>query len=368
MKGNISKAIVATLVFSLMVSQFSVLAHAGILQAYATSADVLETIGALNKSEDGIPDSVTKDDIYKVAREGGTKGIKALLNIYESSTPVSAPIMNDEQTASESIIVQNERFSYVYDMETSEVSRVDGEEFSTPALAQKSRMVLTEPSSIETRRAYPTDWYTPNPQDYSDTRKTCKLIIVAEDMSTTYGGTGFLVSNSTVVTAGHCIYNSNFGDNGWCGYIIVIPSYSNSNQEGPYGSATDATFVEVGSGWVDSESWTDDWGIISLTDSFSIGYYTLLNAGENIVGWWVRIQGYEGNSKDLFNTGGNIVSVNGRAMRLTAESKPGMSGGPVSEDTNGYIIGINRGHYLPSGDAMVVRLDDWLYNKIMSRR
>lgn len=215
--------------------------------------------------------------------------------------------------------------------------------------------------------AFPTDWYTPDPQNYSDTRKTCKLIIVAQDMSTTYGGTGFLTSNKTVVTAGHCLYDPDYGANNWCGYVIVIPSYSASNTTGPYGRAIDTTSIEVGGYWANNWDWTDDWGMLHLTDSFSIGYYTPLNAGDNIVGWWVRIQGYAGGSNDLFNTGGNVVSANGRAMRLTAESKGGMSGGPVSEDTNGYIIGINRGHY-SNGNAAVVKIDSWLYNKIMSNR
>ena len=49
-----------------------------------------------------------------------------------------------------------------------------------------------------------------------------------------------------------------------CGYIIVIPSYSEANPSGPYGSATDATYVEVGGNWSDKWDWTDDWGIIHL--------------------------------------------------------------------------------------------------------
>lgn len=328
------------------------------------SSEVQSIITELNQSNNGIPDFITKSDIDKVINEGGKKGVDALQHVYETSIPVSDPIVDEEPVTN---INSKERFSYKYDFETGEITRVDGTEFENftelPEVPQPNN--YTESSIMP--MAYPTDWYTPNPQDYSDTRKTCKLLIHTQDDKTTYGGTGFLTSNNTVVTAGHCIYDSNYGSNNWCGYIIVIPSYSQANTSGPYGNATDATYVEVGGNWTKNNDSTDDWGIIHLKKSFSIGYYTPMCPGDNIVGWWVRIQGYEGNTKNLFNTGGNIVSANGRAMRTTAESKGGMSGGPVSEDTNGYIIGINRGRY-SNGDSAVVKFDNWLYNKIMSYR
>ncbi len=255
--------------------------------------------------------------------------------------------------------------SYTYDEETGENIFIDGSEFDHPA----EPMPDSPPSIIPF--AFPNDWLTPDPQNYADTRSTCKLLIYTPNGE--FHGTGWLVSNNTVITAGHNIFNLQHGGDFWCNYIVVMPSYSSSHLGGYYGAVTiTPSSMEVGSDWLNFFSWTDDWGILHLPESFSCGYYTPLVAGDNINAWWVRAEGYDRNYTDLRNTGGNIISANGREMITAAQAYVGMSGGPVREG-RGYIIGIIEGYVLESpndtsGNAAVIKIDDSLYNKIMSNR
>ena len=69
---------------------------------------------------------------------------------------------------------------------------------------------------------------------------------------------------------------------------------------------------------------------------------------------------------DLFNSRGIVYLARDRELNAPVKSYPGMSGGPVMDD-RGYVIGITRGNFA-NGEAIMIKFDDWLYNKIMSNR
>ena len=154
-----------------------------------------------------------------------------------------------------------------------------------------------------------------------------------------------------------------------------MPSYSKQYQGGYYGPSIDASLVEVGGNWFDHSDWQDDWGIIHLDKGFpSCGYYDPLLAGDNILGWRIRVEGYwidhtvkpPVSYHDLFNSRGIVYLARDRELNAPVKSYPGMSGGPVMDD-RGYVIGITRGNFA-NGEAIMIKFDDWLYNKIMSNR
>ncbi len=81
-----------------------------------------------------------------------------------------------------------------------------------------------------------------------------------------YVGSGTLIGPSTVITAGHCVFNSvpagSIGVNTiWAHEIKVVPAFGNSTY--PYGSAMSVQ-LHAWEGWTDGEDWDHDIGIIDL--------------------------------------------------------------------------------------------------------
>lgn len=172
-----------------------------------------------------------------------------------------------------------------------------------------------------------------------------------------------MISNSNVGCAGHSLYNSDFGSGKWISYVVVIPAKSANNS--PYGQAV-STKHEVGGNWADHGDETDDWGVITLDRSFSIGYMGLMAPGNNIVGWQVRAQGYPDDATQMYLISDNVLTATDRYLTFKQKVRPGMSGGPCIEGRN-YIIGIIHAH-TSSGTSYIVKFDDWLFNKMSSYR
>jgi V8-like Glu-specific endopeptidase len=89
--------------------------------------------------------------------------------------------------------------------------------------------------------------------------------------------TGFFLGRRVVATAGHCVFDSEFG--GWAQEIKVMPGRDSFSQ--PYGSSTSSDLHSI-SGWVNSGLTEYDFGAIVLPDDslgdqvgwFDHGYYS----------------------------------------------------------------------------------------------
>ncbi len=83
----------------------------------------------------------------------------------------------------------------------------------------------------------------------------------------TFGWSGcsgaFIYDTATVLTAGHCVYNHEFG--GLANEIIVIPAQDEGNS--PWGSKNAVNWATNDS-WANFEDYTQDWAVISMP-SFS---------------------------------------------------------------------------------------------------
>jgi len=89
-------------------------------------------------------------------------------------------------------------------------------------------------------------------------RTQCKLNITWKNGSTA-GCSGTLIGSRTVITAGHCVYNS--GKGGWAKTIRVRPGKDGTYD--PYGSAY-ASVLHSWTGWTSSNSSDHDMGVITL--------------------------------------------------------------------------------------------------------
>jgi V8-like Glu-specific endopeptidase len=90
----------------------------------------------------------------------------------------------------------------------------------------------------------------------------CQLRITAGNGSQ-FVGTGWLIDERTVVTAGHCVFIHNAG--GWAASIEVIAGRDGETK--PYGAITSSRFFAV-SGWTKDKSRDHDYGAIILPKAF----------------------------------------------------------------------------------------------------
>ena len=91
----------------------------------------------------------------------------------------------------------------------------------------------------------------------------CNLDITFMDHGTPkrFAGTGFVVGDRCVLTAGHCVHDQTFG---WASSIVVYPGYDGSTA--PFGQETSSDLAAC-RGWVDSANRDVDCGAIFLPDN-----------------------------------------------------------------------------------------------------
>lgn len=197
-------------------------------------------------------------------------------------------------------------------------------------------------------------------------RNTVKLLITAAN-GKTYIGSGFMIGPNSVATSGHCVYNADTG--GWASSITVIPALNGTSQ--PYGSATSYN-LECGGNWHDYTDNQDDWGIIRINANLgnSTGWLGLRWQSSSYNGTTVKAVGYPGSdSTHMYYGSGTVNSSSSRTLSGDWDLSGGQSGGPVQKyySSTGYTaIGINRGGGSTYSDCL--RIDEWIYNKLMSYR
>lgn len=89
--------------------------------------------------------------------------------------------------------------------------------------------------------------------------RICHLSIRAGDGSS-FLGTGFFIGPRTILTAGHCVYDSDHG--GWPQQIIVSPGRNGNSK--PFGQFVSTRFSSV-QGWIKNQSRDCDYGVIHLS-------------------------------------------------------------------------------------------------------
>ena len=222
-------------------------------------------------------------------------------------------------------------------------------------------------------------WVT-NPQDNPETRVIARLLIHLKDSNVQMYGTGFLIGPDTLLTASHVIYNKQYYG-GMCDYIIVIPACSKTTN--PYGTATTSSQAWYGPHY-NTSSASDDWGVIKLNKSFSIGTLKLYRNSEVEKGRIVQVCGYPArvtsSGKPSDSEGGGEYNHNLYTLRsyiifdfattrkqVSGTVYGGMSGGPILyEDSNGeWVAGGIISQQLGNSNV-ICSFDYKLYNTIMS--
>jgi glutamyl endopeptidase len=145
----------------------------------------------------------------------------------------------------------------------------------------------------------------------------------------TYQCTGFLISPSLVVTAGHCVYDRQ--DGGDVVRVVAIPG-NNATVE-PFGYCLGTTAYTV-TGWRPSQNDLYDYGAIKLNCSIgnTVGWFGWRWTSASLARTSVTITGYAGDRPpkgSMWTASGKISGSTERQVSYTISTGPSQSGSPV---------------------------------------
>ncbi|TFG28404.1 MAG: trypsin-like serine protease [Promethearchaeota archaeon] len=173
-------------------------------------------------------------------------------------------------------------------------------------------------------------------------RSIVKLYITFGE--TTCIGSGAIIDESHVLTAGHCVYNHVHG--GWADSIKVIPGMDDGSE--PYGHAW-AIAMRTYNRWIDYQDHQHDFAVITLDSNigqqtgwmnlmWSYSYSPMYSGGLNVAGYPGDLDGGLNMYCDYEN--GRIADEYNHWYYL--DTLPGMSGSPiwVYDGISRYIITI----------------------------
>lgn len=152
-------------------------------------------------------------------------------------------------------------------------------------------------------------------------------------------GSGFLVNRTTVVTAGHLLYNRDRG--GWATSIDVTPG-RNANHA-PYGTLQSLR-IAAGGSWVINSDASGDFGVITLSSSANVPshFFMLSRTDAQLQNLSITTTGFPGGqvpASSMQRSRGEITIVQQFGIRASAFGGPGMSGAPLY-DASGWVVGI----------------------------
>ncbi|GAA4271547.1 trypsin-like serine protease [Aquimarina gracilis] len=184
----------------------------------------------------------------------------------------------------------------------------------------------------------------------------CKLYMKATN-GRTYVGSGWLVSEDKLYTAGHCVFNHRSG--GWKENIIVIPAKSGLSE--PYGRY-EAISLAATEGWVDNKSTRYDMGAIKLNTPVPFKDFIIPSIEDSNYG---EICGYPGdrdNGLFQYRMTDNLIKTSGR-FQYYADTFGGQSGGALLKN-RAVAIGIHNYGGCPNKssdlyESFIKEVADW---------
>jgi V8-like Glu-specific endopeptidase len=144
-------------------------------------------------------------------------------------------------------------------------------------------------------------------------------------------GTGWFVGPKTLLTAGHCVYSTQFFG-GWAMEIEVSPGRNGS--EFPFKTVRSRRFSAVDR-WVASEDPDFDIGCIHLTEpkGDEVGWFAVgALPPDELQGYFVNVSGYPGDrgvGTEQYHHKNRVLQVTDRRVFYDVDTFGGQSGAPV---------------------------------------
>lgn len=175
-------------------------------------------------------------------------------------------------------------------------------------------------------------------------RINASLLITARDGSQ-WIGTGWFISNRTLITAGHCVYIKNSGvpnRDGWVKSIQVMPGRNGANL--PFGSVTSSRFWTV-HGWADSGDENYDYAaiVVPIDVGKTVGTIGFGGYGDgDLNGAVANVTGYPGDKPPgtLWYDTRAIASVTASKVYYDIDTAGGQSGACVYVIKDGQRIAV----------------------------
>lgn len=142
--------------------------------------------------------------------------------------------------------------------------------------------------------------------------------------------TGWFIGPRTVVTAGHCVYNTDAGAaHGWAKSIKVYAGRNGASI--PYGSTTGHRFFSV-TGWTGSGNTKYDYGAIQTNapTGDTVGWFGWRSQSSNSFPGTYTVRGYPGDkpSATMWTMSGTVTGVSANRLWYSIDTYGGQSGSP----------------------------------------
>ncbi|WP_120522004.1 trypsin-like serine peptidase [Arthrobacter celericrescens] len=173
---------------------------------------------------------------------------------------------------------------------------------------------------------------------------------------------GALISDDTVLTAGHCVHRGGTGsaaDYSWG--IRVAPGRNGSSD--PYGSCG-ATELYTDQRWIDSANTNADWGVIKLncTVGNAAGWLGYTGTTNSLYGSTATVRGYPGDKPrgTMWTMTGSVSSTQAEKVFYTMDTNGGQSGAPVYNSSTSIVAVHTNGGSTNSGTRITPALAGYL--------
>jgi len=184
-------------------------------------------------------------------------------------------------------------------------------------------------------------------------------------------GSGVLVGATTVLTAGHVVYQDD--DGGWASSIEVIPGYDDG--DAPYGRHYAASMMTL-RGWIEDETSEYDFGALSLDEDVGAqtGYLGVRwrHFNSPYDGAILNTAGYPGDLESgeaMYFSSGPCSSATSEKLFYagTMDTAGGQSGSGVWEfdGENRWVVGIHTGS-IGGTSNQAIRITENLFNNIQA--